>query len=430
MNANLDLDRRLSDFYASEAPQRAPDRVLLGTLAAVDSTTQRRVLIRAPWRFPTMNSYAKFAIAAVAVIAIGAVGLSVLRPSPITGPAVVAPSSLPSPAPSNSPLALTERFDSDMHGISVSYPAGWTAEPATVSWQTGQPGDTDGARDTIDNGSSESSFIGLASQPLAGRTGSEWASELLATPGAFCRPPTEGITVAGEQGVLAQCSDSGTNGLLALVWDQTRGYWIVLYRMDDRALFDQILGSVELRPGDVSEVRGTATNFVRPFDYVLPVVPQFDSGAMTERYFEVRVPDWAEAGHPGGLIAQAVGGGRADRCDAASAVLEIDPGPRAVFDYLATIPQLTITNESPTAVDGRPAVQATVAAADGTADCPELHVWTEEGEPFITQSDVRLIAVDVDGEPVVVTIYGETGNPEWPALADQIVESIDFQSAP
>ncbi len=32
MNANLDLERRLADFYATEAPQRAPARVLEGAL--------------------------------------------------------------------------------------------------------------------------------------------------------------------------------------------------------------------------------------------------------------------------------------------------------------------------------------------------------------------------------------------------------------
>lgn len=56
MTANHELDRRLADHYASEAPQRAPDRVLDGALAAIDSTPQRRVLIRVPWRFPSMNS--------------------------------------------------------------------------------------------------------------------------------------------------------------------------------------------------------------------------------------------------------------------------------------------------------------------------------------------------------------------------------------
>jgi hypothetical protein len=281
MNANLDLERRLSDYYASEAPPRAPDRVLAGTLAAIDSSTQRRVLIRAPWRFPTMNSYAKFAIAAVAVIALGALGVTVFRGGAPPGPDVGVPSSA-SPGPS-------------------------------------------------------------ASSPAA---------------------------LAG--------------------------------------------------------IPGTATVFVQPFDFVLPREPEFVFGARTGRYFEIRVPQWADGGHPGGLIVQSVRGGRTDQCDGESASLELKPGPQGIFEYLATIPELTVTDVTATTVDGRPARQATVRATE-TADCPELHVWAEEGEPFITGTDLRLIAFEVDGEPIVVTIYGESGNPQWPAMADEFLASLRFQ---
>jgi heat shock protein HslJ len=76
MNANVDLERRLADYYATEAPQRVPDRVLASVLAITGSTRQRRALIRVPWRFPTMNSYAKAAIAAVLLIAAGAIGFA------------------------------------------------------------------------------------------------------------------------------------------------------------------------------------------------------------------------------------------------------------------------------------------------------------------------------------------------------------------
>ena len=168
-----------------------------------------------------------------------------------------------------------------------------------------------------------------------------------------------------------------------------------------------------------------ASAFARPFTYSLPIKPTFDFGAMTQRYFEIRVPEWADQGHPGGLIVQAIGGGRVDPCDPASAPLILDRGPEAVFEYLASIPELTITDVSAVTVDGSPARQATVTAAETDA-CPELHVWAEEGEPFITGISLRLIAVDVDGEHMVVTIFGEPDIPEWPALADYIVGSIRF----
>ena len=157
-----------------------------------------------------MNSYTKVAIAAVAVFAIGAVGLAFVRPAPVTEPGIVPPSGEPSAGPSASPPnELGGHFDSAMHGISISYPTGWTPERATVSWQSGLPADTDGARDIIGNGARDVSFIGLASQPLAGKSGGEWANELLMTPGAFCTLPAESITVAGQPGFLAGCYDSG-----------------------------------------------------------------------------------------------------------------------------------------------------------------------------------------------------------------------------
>ena len=137
-----------------------------------------------------------------------------------------------------------------MHGISVSYPSGWSVEPATVPWAAGVPGSVDGVRDIISDGAANESFVGLASQPLGGDTGEQWANGLLADPDGFCQPPTEPITVAGVPGLLAHCSAQGTNGLLALAWTQDRGYWIVLYRIDNRAWFDRVLATVELRPDD------------------------------------------------------------------------------------------------------------------------------------------------------------------------------------
>ena len=138
MNANHELERRLADYYATEAPLRAPDRVLESVLATSELTRQRRAVFRLPWRFPIMNSYAKMAVAAVAVIAIGAVGLAVWRGGAPPGPGVVTPTASPTSGPSGSPFSeLTESFTSSVHGISVSYPADWSAEPATVPWTTG-----------------------------------------------------------------------------------------------------------------------------------------------------------------------------------------------------------------------------------------------------------------------------------------------------
>ena len=80
MTATPDLEHRITDYCATEAPPRAPAWVLESALSTTELTRQRRGFVRAPWRFPIMNSYARMAIAAVAVIAIGAFGMWIAGP--------------------------------------------------------------------------------------------------------------------------------------------------------------------------------------------------------------------------------------------------------------------------------------------------------------------------------------------------------------
>ena len=254
MTANRDLDRRLADFYASEAPPRAPDWVLDSALATIETTPQRRAFNRVPWRFPTMNNYAKVAIAAVAVIAIGAIGLAIFIPGRAPGPGGQASPS-PSPSPSPSGPALTETYTSSIHGISVSYPRGWTLLPATEPWTTGFVQQGVPFADTIYEKEVDSPFIALASQSLAGKTGDQWAADYVAS--MDCGP-TEPITVDGAPGVLApQCGE-------ALVWVGERGYLIWLYRVNDPAWFDQILASVQLDPENAIDTSPSPASSARP----------------------------------------------------------------------------------------------------------------------------------------------------------------------
>ena len=64
MRARFDLDQRIADYYATQAPPTAPDWVLREALATIDVTPQRRVLIRAPWRSLTMDTDTKSVTAA------------------------------------------------------------------------------------------------------------------------------------------------------------------------------------------------------------------------------------------------------------------------------------------------------------------------------------------------------------------------------
>ncbi len=271
MNANHELERRLADFYASEALQRAPDRVLESVLAATDTTKQRRAVIRLPWRFPIMNSYAKVAIAAVAAIAIGAVALAVLRPgtSPGVGGQVLTPS--PEPSPSTSPPAtseptssprpappLTQSFTSTLHGISLSYPEGWTTQAATEPWTGEYPSFRDPPADFLyDPTLTDHLFLTIASLPIGASTPEEWVAAQLEC-GA-----TEPIAVDGATGQIGadECN-------VAAVTIDGRGYFFQLYTSGDeawlastydRAWFDEVLATVQLHPEDAVDVAPSAS---------------------------------------------------------------------------------------------------------------------------------------------------------------------------
>jgi hypothetical protein len=148
MNSNGDLGRRLSDHYASEAPNRAPDWLLDSAIETIESTPQRRVLIRAPWRNPFMNTNAKLGAAAVIAVVLVVGGIALLRPgsssdvgsTPSALPSAVpsaAPSALPSaaPSPAATPISIADwvPFTSERYGYRISYPPTHTGERGSTT---------------------------------------------------------------------------------------------------------------------------------------------------------------------------------------------------------------------------------------------------------------------------------------------------------
>lgn len=267
MTPNTNLERRLAEHYASAPPLRAPDRVLLGALATVDTTRQRRGLL-APWRFMKMPTYAKLA-AAVAAIAVVAFGVWQLAAVP--GPGQPAATTGPSPSPTVGPTQgvvpttatyvpppLSGTFTSDLHGVSLSYPEGWTVEEATEPWtnpfapQFGDPsGDLfhDPARD------GGHLFMTVGSRPLGDEPFDDFLSGFLEAEGCTRGDPI--IIDGADEAVGSSCN-------VALASSGGRGYVIMLYTSDDdldlrsfdaAGWFQEILATVELRPQDaVDEV--------------------------------------------------------------------------------------------------------------------------------------------------------------------------------
>ena len=254
------FDIRIAEWLEAD-PDHAPPDVMRTVESALPSIPQRRV-VRLPWRTPPMSTFAKLALAAVAVIAVGAVGILALQPRSV--PSVgAAPTASPSPSsvPSSSPSAaasmappLSETFTSPSNGISIAYPSGWSTRPATEPWTTtGWPNYPEATGDVIyDPVLEDHLFIGVAAQPLVGKDGGQWASDILAAEDCV---PSAPATIDGATGLLAVGCDA------AAVTLDGRGYLVVLYTSNDeawlaevydRAWFEELLATIDLRPEDAA----------------------------------------------------------------------------------------------------------------------------------------------------------------------------------
>lgn len=268
MTANHDLQRRLARYYETEPPLHAPDWVLRSALSTIESTPQRRG-VAALRRYPNVSTYSKLAAAAVVVIAVGAFALWQLGPGGPGGPtpaptptasATVAPSPTsprtPAPAPTTYvPGALTQTFTSNLHGVSLMYPEGWVAQPATAPWSQGDPPiviDPSGDK-LLDADFGDHLFLTIASRPLGGTAFDAWLNDYLTTEGCT---PRAGATIPGADGVRRSDCPGNT---MAIASSGGRGYVfelrassdnVELRALDTAALLDSILATVQFLPED------------------------------------------------------------------------------------------------------------------------------------------------------------------------------------
>ena len=253
------FDVRISDWLEAD-PDLAPPDLMQTVESALPSIPQRRVM-HLPWRFPPMSTFAKVAVAAVAVIALGAAGIFALQPRSV--PTVgAAPTASPSPTPfllpSQSPSAsvpppLSETFTSPTNGMSIAYPAGWLTRRATEPWTTSWPDFHQQTGDVVYDPTLEDHlFVALSSQPLAGKEGGRWASDTLAEEDCV---PSSPVTIDGATGLIGVGCDAAAVSL------DGRGYLVVLYTSGDeawladvynRAWFEQLLATIDLRPEDAA----------------------------------------------------------------------------------------------------------------------------------------------------------------------------------
>jgi hypothetical protein len=236
MTANDDLERRIADFYATESPARAPDRVLAEALTTIESTRQRRVLALVPRRYRTFYMQTKLAVAGIAVVAVMAFAVGRLLPSGGVGagPSPSPTTALPSPTPSPTlPVAVRVPEDGSALG-----PGRWEAtvwgSTATVKFTLGQAG-WNGNSYYIENGTNALSFWSPANvyadpcddaslpEPPTGPTVADLVAALDAQPGTVMEPfgnpvvgghPSTRVVMHPSPGIDTTC----TTGLLKL-WE-------------------------------------------------------------------------------------------------------------------------------------------------------------------------------------------------------------------
>ena len=269
MTAHHDLDRQLNAFLL-DGPTSLPDSSFDAVRDRTEQTRQRVVL--GPWRVPTLNKLIPIGLGAAALVAVLLLGSRFIgSPSSNVGgpasqpPASAAPSEAPasaapaSAAPSPvSPPPLTQSFTSPLHGISLSYPEGWTARAATEPW-TDRPGDHPSSFTPV------STCCTTRSWPTTCSWTSSRSRSAIPRPTSGSPSRWLGDDVPGSRADRRRRrhrTDRGQRERLrpvAAVTTAGRGYRIELYRSNDdpaavapydRAWFEEVLATVQLHPED------------------------------------------------------------------------------------------------------------------------------------------------------------------------------------
>jgi hypothetical protein len=270
MTASRDPDRMIHAFLF-EGEEQLHDQIYDAIRAEIEQKRQRAVV--GPWRMPIMNKLAPIGLGAAAVVVALVVGVKLLGPSEPIGPGgspsatpsrSIEPSPSPSPTPA-SPPPLTESFTSTVHGISVSYPEGWTAQAATEPWTDCLYCTLSLSNPQIDVLHDPVLFDGLmlriASQPIGESAPEDWIAAQMASD-ERCTT-TEPIVVDGATGL-----SGGGSCNHAVVTTAGRGYsidlWVspddlYLVAQYDRAWFEEVLATVQLHPEDAVDVVPSTT---------------------------------------------------------------------------------------------------------------------------------------------------------------------------
>ena len=219
-----------------------------------------------------MSKLVPIGLGAAAVIAVLFFGSQFIGSptSNVGGPATQPPASAaPSEAPASaaptpkSPPPLTQSFTSSLHGISMSYPEGWIPQAATEPWTNSTfPFEyTIPQADFLHGADGFNLNLVFGSQPIGDSTPEDWVAEQMAGPEGCAA--SEPITVDGATGLIGagDCK-------VAVVTTDGRGYLILAGISSDdpsnattydRAWFEEVLATVQLRPADAVDIAPSTT---------------------------------------------------------------------------------------------------------------------------------------------------------------------------
>ena len=268
--SDRDVNRAIRSWLREDRHEDV-SRVAGAVLDQVDTIPQRRATWWPARRTSTVNRIFGFGLAAAAVVVVLIVGARFLgspgggvgsgatpTPEP-TATAEPTATPEPSPSPASAP-PLSESFTSSVHGITLSYPEGWTAQAATEPWTECLYCTLSLSNPQLDVLHDPVLFDGLmlriASQPIGESAPEDWVATQMASDDERCTT-TEPIVVDGATGL-----GGGESCNHAVVTTAGRGYsidlWISRDDLDlvaqyDRAWFDDLLATVQLHPEDAVE---------------------------------------------------------------------------------------------------------------------------------------------------------------------------------
>ena len=271
MNEN-EFDRT-ARAWLDDGPTQMADRAVLSALEEIHTTRQHRAVWPA-WRATPVSMFARVAVAAVFVVAVGLVagnvvprlpgGLSVGgQPTPSSTPVPT-----PSPSPSTSPAqvidfpSLSTTFISPTYGFSFKHLDRGRLRPASERWDPATeppleaPFDSFIGRDiegfdVVETGL-EATFGGASMEIADEASIEDWIDKYLSAGGCYVpRSLQAEIIIDGQSGRI---SDECPDKVVATVVADGRLYLFALWpdRADARALFDAFAATIDLRPEDAA----------------------------------------------------------------------------------------------------------------------------------------------------------------------------------